>query len=304
MLGLALHGVLYVGYTRVLRAHKAVRSDRWFVTTAPRSVQLLVAGDSHPRTAIDPNELGDRVVNLAIGGEHYLKTWYRMRLLVEGSRRQVSALLLPFDAASFSSWHGDNFAPEWVWGRYVDFLEVGRVRGDLWRYAGRELKAELFPYAGELRTLNQLRTRRFGFGEELPGGDFSALSLADRRASALVMAADHLKDQELVDPGLRWAFEQLLTWARERDTRVVLVSFPVTRHYWQWIERSGADRRVAEEVLPQVQADPRVIWLDYHDLYFDRDELFADPHHLNPRGRVRFTARLREDLVARGVLAP
>ena len=30
----------------------------------------------------------------------------------------------------------DNFAPEFIWGRYVDFFEVGRVKGEPFKYAG------------------------------------------------------------------------------------------------------------------------------------------------------------------------
>lgn len=303
-MGLVLHLMLYVGFVGLVRnGHKAIRGDRAFVLQAPKHIELLICGDSHPRTAIDPDLLGPRVVNLAIGGEHYLKTWYRMRALVERTDRKVDALLLPLDAGSFSSWHAENFAPEYVWGRYVDFLEVGQARGEPGDYVGRQLKAWFFPYAGELRTLNQMRTKRYGFGEELPTGSFGALTLPERRAGGLQAAKDHLLGAEPIDPGLRWAFDQLVAWADARGTKLVFVAFPVTSHYSKWVEKLGIRDRVHREIVEPLLGDPNHVFLDHQDLFRDRDEFFSDPHHLNTAGRIGFSKLLRRELVEKGILA-
>ncbi|MEZ4236377.1 MAG: hypothetical protein R3F59_09490 [Myxococcota bacterium] len=303
LVGLVFQAVLYLGYVRLVApGHKAIRADAAFHETAPQDIELLVCGDSHPRSDIDPTMLSDRTVNVAIGGEHYLKTWYRMRALLADGQHQVRALLLPLDAASFSSWHAENFAPEYVWGRYVDFLEVGRVRGTPFAYVGRALKAHVFPFAGELRTLNQIRTKRFGFGEELPLGSFGSLTPAQRRATALEQAKEHFRDADVMDPGLRWAFDQLVAWADARDIPVVLVAFPLTRWYDQWVVRSGARERVEREVVAPLLADPNHYYIDHHDIFGRRDELFADPHHLNALGRTLYSRHLREVLAERGVL--
>lgn len=307
-MGLALHALFYQVYVRIGREHKAVRSDIAFLVRAPPRISLLVCGDSHPRTAIDAQILGNGVFNVAIGGEHYLKTWYRMRALVERGARQVDALLLPLDAGSFSSWHAENFAPEYVWGRYVDFLEVGRVRHQLTGeslipYAARALKAQVVPYAGELRTLNQLRTKRFGFGEDLPFGSFGALSIPDRRATALQQAKEHFDGAEIIDPGLKWAFDNLVQWAADHHVKLVLVAFPTTRWYDRWVTRLGVRARMQREVLEPLLADPNVVYLDHHADYADRDDFFSDPHHLNMAGRTAFSRRLAAELRERGILS-
>ncbi len=299
---MALHAVLFTVYTRVVGdGHKATRSDRAFVR-GPDELDLLVLGDSHPRTAILPRVLGEKVVNAAVGGEHYLKTWYRMRALLDGTGKSVKTLLLPFDASSFSSWHAENFAPEFIWGRYVDYFEVGRIRGEPWTYTTLWAKGRLFPYAGELRTLNQIRTKRFGFGEDLPGGSLAERSEAERRGLALGQAREHFKGAEIVDPGLRWAFDNTLGWARERDIDVVLVAFPVTRDYAEWTDRAGARERVHTEVLEPLLAQGDVTFVDLRDLFFEHDQLFADPHHVNAAGRTIFSRQLKKRLVELGVL--
>lgn len=301
--GLLVHGMLYLVYTRgIARGHKAYRADVEFVRTAPKHLQMLVVGDSHPRTAIDEQLLGEQIVNTAIGGEHYLKTYYRMRTLIDRTGRTTHALLLPLDAASFSSWHAENFAPEYVWGRYVDYLEIGQMRGSLWSYIPRWLKARWFPYAGELRTLNQVRTKRFGFGEELPTGSFGSLTPYERRITALGQAKEHLQGADLMDPGLHWAFDRIVEWADANSVQVVAVAFPVTSEYDVWVERTGAQELVNRTILPSFTANPNHLYLDHHALFEDRNEFFSDPHHLNAAGRVGYSKYLRAVLVERGIL--
>ncbi len=302
--GLALHLLLVRAYvSSVSDGHKAFRNDRVFLA-GPRRVDLLVVGDSHPRTAIDARALGPGCANIAVGGQDLLKSWYRASWLVERGDKDVRALLLPLDPGGFSSWHADVFAPELVWGRYVDFLAVGREQGRPLAFLSSLLKARLVPYAGELRTFNQLRTRRFSFGEDLPGGSFARFPPAERMARARNDAREHFRDQDLMHDGLRAAWDRLVGWADERGIPVVAVSFPTSAEYERWVERAGAREVVETRVArPFVAAAPdRHLWLDLHDLFHDRPDAFADSNHLNAGGRAAFSALLAEELRGRGLL--
>ncbi len=298
---LVLHLVISLVYVRVVgRGHKVTRSDR-MVLRAPAKLDLVIAGDSHPRTALAPQLLGPRVINAAVGGEHYLKTYYRLRTLVERGGKDVSALLLPVDAGSFSSWQSHNFAPEFIWGRYVDFFEVGRAHGRPLKFTGAWVKSRAVPYAGELRTLNQIRQKRFGFGVHLPNANFGAAPEFQRKRQALMASQQHFRGADPLDPALRWAFDQLVAWAEEQSIRVVFVSFPVTQLYHRWAERVGARAAVQREILDPLREAGHLV-LDHHDLYFGQDELFSDSHHLNAKGRIRYTRHVRERLRAAGMV--
>lgn len=302
LVGLGLHLALYAAYvTPVLSSHKAVRSDRAFLR-APRDIDLLVVGDSHARTAVLGPLVGPRVANIAFGGHDQVKTWYRTKALVERGGKRVAAILVPLDAVAFSPWRVDVFNPEVVWGRYVDFFELGRVEGHPTKYVGRWLKAHFFPYAGELRTLNQLRRGRFGFGEDLPDGDFSRKTPAERRELARRDAADHLDFEDHANPLLRWGFESLVAWADAHDVRVIGIGYPVTPEYRGFLDRTDAWEQVRTRVLEPFLADPRHVWLDHGTAFQDHPELFSDPHHLNTRGRALFSLALRKELLERGLL--
>ena len=209
---------------------------------------------------------------------------------------------MPLDPGSFSAWHASNFAPEFIWSRYVNFFEVGRVRGEPLGYLGHWLKGRFVPYAGELRTLNQVRRKRFGFGETLPNGNLGLAEPRQRRQMARHAAEQHFKGVEIMDPGLRWAFGRLLAWARAQGMTVVVVAFPVTQEYADWTDRLGARARVQAEIVTPLMDQPGVHYLDHHRLYGDRPELFSDAHHLNAQGRLRYSQHMREALRDLGVL--
>lgn len=302
---LLLHLALTSAYVSVVGPrHKAARSDQlWF--EAPQQLDLVFLGDSHPRSAINPKIMGPTWVNLATGGEHYTKSYYRFRTLYELQPRQVRAVVIPLDPNGFTSWHADQFAPEFVWGKYIDFWELGGLREDRWTFMGKWAKARLVPYAGELRTFNQLRSKRFGFGEALASGRFDGLRPARRDHQAREQARAHFEGFDPMDPNQRLGFDLLVEWAEENSIPVVAVSYPLTREYLRVIRDELGDpvSIVQSSVVDDLpRTHPGVLHLDYRESYVDNPEMFADPHHLNQRGRAVFTRKLAEDLEHAGIL--
>lgn len=302
-----IHCMLYAFWAAVVGPrHKATRSDElWY--RAPEQLDVVFLGDSHPRSAIDPRLMGPRAVNLATGGEHYTKGYYRFKTLMERQPRQVRTLVIPLDPNGFTGWHADAFAPEFVWARYVDFLELGELRGDRWTYAKAWAKGNLFPYTGELRTLNQLRSKRFGFGEALASGRFDWYNPKTRARHAYEAAEVHFAGHSHLDPAQVQGFERLIDWAEGQGMTVVALSYPLTDAYLRALETEVGNPRktVNDAVVSRLATDhPSVVHLDYTDFYRGQPDLFADPHHLNRRGRILFSREIRDQLVARDLLRP
>ncbi len=298
---LVLHGIGAYAYGALIGdRHKASRSDAMW-DRAPDKVDLVFLGDSHPRSAIDPKIIGKNAVNLATGGEHYTKSYYRIKKLYEGSDRSIRSIVIPLDPNGFTSWHADNFAPEYVWGRYVDFLELGAVRNDRWTYLGKWAKAHVTPYSGELRTFNQIRSKRFGFGEALANGRFDGLGPKARVHAAREAASAHFEGCDTLDPRQIWGFEQLIAWAEGEGIQVIAISYPL-----RVLPDYGDPRPAVQKAIIDTLAErhPNVLHLDYTDLYRGQPDLFADPHHLNRRGRILFTREVGLKLVEHGLLPP
>ncbi len=285
--------------------HKATRSDLLW-ELAPDRVDLVFLGDSHPRSAIDP-KLFTRAeaVNLATGGEHYAKAYYRFKTLYDRADRDVGAIVVPLDPTSFTSWHVESYNPEYVWGQYVDFFDLGAAHGDRYQYVGMWLKARFVPYAGELRTFAQLRGKRFGFGEALASGRFDALGDHGRDRAAREQAKVHFEGADLTAEHQILALERQIAWADALGIRVVAISYPLTDAYLRVLQTEFGDPRtlVTRDVIrPLLERHPNVVHLDCTDLYRGQPDLFADPHHLNRPGRVLFTAEVERRLIEAGVL--
>lgn len=297
LLGLALHGLLCLLFVfGVVRVHDAREMDaRWLL--GPRAVELMVAGDSHPRFAVEAPVLGS-AINVAVPGEHYQKSMYRVPWLLDHGTRPVRSVILPFDAASFASFKDESFQPEAVWGRYVDWAELGAHKHQRWVFAGKAAKASVAPYLGELDTVLQWLTASRHFRD--PGG--SMLKVAYFEGGAMA-AQRHFAGAQAWDPDMEWAFRRLIGDLTHRGIRVVLVRFPVTRAYAAESRRLGADPSLRDALLAEIAKPGVVDHLDFEGAMFGQPDLFGDGDHLNPIGKRRFSVMLAGELRRLGVLS-
>ena len=289
---LGIHCVLSVAWTTwVTPRHRAAELDRIFLERAPRT-EILVAGDSHARNAVDPEVLG-RALNIAVGGETYIKTTFRLPWLLDQAPETVSTVVLGLDHVSLSGWKVDAWEPESVWGRYADWGLLAQVRGRPFAYAARWVKSRLAPYAGELDTAHQLFTATRAFQDETDRNRFARQPARFMRRAGREAADLHLGGQVHLHPAQLWAFERMVEDLRDRGIRVVLVAYPVSRAYLARLDELGV---AAPQTRPEVQpilAREGVDFLDFSHRLVERPEAFYDADHLNGMGRKWFSRQLR-----------
>jgi hypothetical protein len=299
LVGLGLvHLVVAGAYTRALdRRHRVLVADQAVVASA-EPLRLLVLGDSHPRNAVY-DDLLPQAANLANGGESLVKSRYRLEWILDRTDRPIDAVLVQLEPQSFDSWHADYFQPEYVYGRYVPYVELGWKRGKLLEYLARWSKARLAPYAGELRTVGEMWNRQRDFRDDLEAERFSnSRSMA---AWAQTRAEWHFLDHRVDDPLQVASLEWILGRLKAEGIRPIFVSYPVTEEYRRAIEAMGVVDRWREVLAPVLAAHADVPWLDFHDRFFGRPDLFHDPDHVNKAGRQRFTRELNDALIALGI---
>jgi hypothetical protein len=297
---LLVHGAVSAAYVSTVgHDHRAVELDRAFLDDS-RPLSVLVAGASHARNGVGADALGG--LSIAVAGEHPVKTRYRLPWLLDRSERPIGAVVLELDAASFSSWKADEFAPEYVWGRYVPLMELGMLRGAPLDYAGKWLKARAVPYAGELNNLMFWRAGLRAFQDEDDTERFKGQPPAWMRKSGEEAARLHFEGHHPFDPLKVWAFQTLVAELRARDVHVVLVRFPVMADYAAVAESHGATAELRDELVAPLLSPGEVDELDYEAMFFDRPGAFYDGDHLNAQGRRALTRRLGADLRQLGVM--
>ncbi|MEO0602650.1 MAG: hypothetical protein AAF211_14505 [Myxococcota bacterium] len=294
---LLVHLGLAAAYTQTIGpAHDASRMDaRWLHRESP--VDVMIAGASHARFGVEAEVLGP-AVNVAVPGEHYGKSRFRVPWLLDRAGHGLEVVVLPFDAASFSPFKATNYSPEYVWGRYVDFGVLAREQGDAVHWAGRALKAYAAPYVGELRTVWQFATgtRHFRARQGI------ALGLAQIEEPRQIAARHFGGSPETFDPRMVEALRALISELRERRVRVVLVRYPVAPAYRRAAARLGVRSDPRDALLAELLQPGGVEHLDFTTVFDDRPGAFLDADHLGPRGRRAFSRLLRSALVSDGVL--
>lgn len=287
---LSLMFALTVGRTHDVRKMDA----RWL--QGPRPVQIMIAGDSHARFAVEAPVLG-RAINIAVPGEHFQKSTYRVPWLLDHGSRAVETVVLPFDAVSFASFKDESFSPELVWGRYVNFVELGLRKGQPFRYASRLTKARFAPYVGEMDVVLQFLTRSKHFRD--PTGESASLQLPVFETGAKA-ARRHLSGADPWDPDMEWAFLRLVDDLERRGLKIVVVRYPVTQSYASESRTLGADPALRDALLKRL--GDRVVHLDYEALFFERPAMFVDGDHLGAVGKRKFSEQFASDLRALGLL--
>jgi len=141
--------------------------------------------------------------------------------------------------------------------------------------------------------------RQRDFRDDLEAERFStSRSMAEW---AQTRAEWHFLDHRVDDPLQVEALDEILTLLKAEGIRPIFVSYPVSAEYRQAIERMGVVDAWRTALAPVLAEHPDVTWLDYHALYFGRNDLFHDPDHVNRAGRQRFTRTLNDDLIALGI---
>lgn len=307
--GLLVHGALTAFYVdRVYQDGVAERTQEQ-LDAVRGTVRTLILGDSHAKWGVAAAGLED-AFNLALEGQTAAESYYLLESELEAASEPLRAVVLSADAQTFSDWQKGVFAQRHWYAPRVDYLEIGRRRGEPLRYAVNGWLGRYAPYVGQregiLRYLEtgsapQLTMHRqlaMERGSFLYPGSWTDVPEPTREELARQRADLHFPSPGFDDVSGSY-FRETLALASAAGLRVVVVRYPLSREYLEasrpFVETARVDARLAE-----ILAEHReVLLLDARRDYADRPQLFIDPDHLNGRGARRFTRRVRR-LLARG----
>jgi len=260
---------------------------------------ILVLGDSQPRTSVDPDILENSYI-YAFPGENYIQTYYKLKYFLEKEGLDFKLILLPIDLHSFSSFKTDRIGDHSFWKRYIDYIELGKVKGDLLDYLLFRLEGE-FAYLGGIdATLEYIRSYPVKLETDRGFRGWKGV-LTDKteneiRQLAKQRAEHHFAGYDYLDKDLFAYFLRTLDLCKQHNIPIVLVRYPITQLYYTEAAALIPVDRLYEQIYAGLDDFGEIPILDYHDLYWDRPELFMDPNHLNVTGAKQFTTLLREDL--------
>ncbi len=285
----------------VLSQSYLFRSEAQFEANK-HSVQVLIAGDSHPMSAVDTRILPNSF-SVTSTGENIIETYYRLQYYLERDRLDIKLVLLPVDLHSFSAFRTNRFESPVYWRKYINYGELGRYKGDLPGFLAQRLLSD-YAYAGGITNTLDLFMVLSGSTEGLDpmvngfrvkSGSF--LENGNLENNALERAKVHLYRFDPFHADAEFFFLRTLDLLDAHDVKVALVWYPTSHEYYQaaasMMDVPAFSRQLDALLQGRRQAPPL---LDYHDLFWEKEEYFDDPDHLNQAGASVFSTRLLRDL--------
>ncbi|MEK6858825.1 MAG: hypothetical protein AABX53_02855 [Nanoarchaeota archaeon] len=262
-------------------------------------IEYLVLGDSHAFHAVNPAYVPG-AYNYASGAENYIKSFYKLRKVLEKDNESVGAVILELDPHTFSTRLTDEtnlFNELELYSQFVSLYEVQHVRNDflirLW------LEANM-PFIGNGKEFGVL-LKKTEFNEISAGGwlkNKENFSLVDKNASALFNYKSLYENQERISNVSFEYFIKTIKLAQQHNVPVIFVSYPHTLEYDQIItEKNVTKEDYYARIFTEVDKTlGNYTFLNYYSLFPEKDYLFGDPEHVNYIGSELFSRQLYSDL--------
>lgn len=310
-LGIFLLGFLVVSYlfnwlysSIVLSRLLTFRSVRQF-EEINSDISILIMGDSHAQDGVYPKYIPGSY-NLSLTA-NYVTGYYLLEHYIEEENLDIKLVILTLEMHSFYAVYSglDRAA---FWKQFVDYFEVASKKDnleDIIEVFNNRLLAEV-EYVGGLDEMLAMvkslaRFKEIELGYVIPYKETVYIPLSKLKPPPEIdtnYPKEAYFDQFMMDYFIRF-----LELCKKHDIDVVLVRFPVTYdHYYRFTFRFDIDEFYNEIFQEISDHDIPYYYLDYHDLYFGRNEIFTNDDHLNLTGAKEFTPILREDLRKLGLL--
>lgn len=250
---------------------------------AVRNKKVLIAGDSHPMTAIDPR-LFERAQNISMSAEPYAITYWKLQQIFQTTTPEI--LILGFSPHNISGFNDLKFsAPRFSQEMFkriysldntvdklnnlepevpVDFLTYYKT---FWK------QMSFYPHKDHINYIGQFVNRT---SSDLSGWE----KIIERH----YFVNDEVCDISTLSKNYLDSIVQLCT---KREITLVLAGNPVHQKYYNNIPEKFIDK---VSHLKKKMNDNAVIMDQTHKIY--PDSLFANADHLNARGAERFTAEV------------
>ena len=330
VLFLAILSVLHFLFSKifaytVISSHRLVTTTNTLIKQAKEGrIEILVLGDSHPGTAINPLRFDRKLVVWTSGGERYYQNFYKLRSFLT-SFGKPEVVILPLDFHSFKS-NALNTRNDFFWVNHMDYREFGSKLGKKTRYLGKYVKGRFLPYAGESELIYQWVLRGFkkpkknllapSLGDKIkksnsggkrqkiesPRGNPSA-AVRKRMAAAKRRAKLGFYKANTFDPVKVDYFKKIMTLCRKNSIKLLLVKFPVTAEYYRCVSGNFLDidkyYKKIGALIPKSYKD--VYILDYQKIFFNRPHLMKDPDHTTAEGAKMISDKIN-DIINRMLL--
>jgi hypothetical protein len=263
------------------------------------TLKYLLLGDSHIQNAIDPRILKNSF-NYSSANENYIQTYYKLKTIVKKKNKTPECIVLPIDISSFSGFRSDRFKYDAYWIRFMDYFELKKEKNN-WDFISKWLSGSFFSYAGNYETIfryilvsrNTLGELHFGYKaryEKLSEKN-DKFEFSERRAKL------YLDSTNYFDRDLSLYFQNILSFCNSNNIEVILIRLPIDEHYYKIAGKLIPINKYYEKIDAIISEHKNICYkIDYHNLFFGKQEFLRNPDHVNFKGAPIVSQMLLEKL--------
>lgn len=279
-----------------------------YVNNLPeKKIKFAFIGDSHAGDGINP-EIIPESFNFATNGETYFKTYYKLRKIYEMDNVSIEYLFVEADWNTLSD--KDIEDQRWIldWDLYAKFMSYDEIREVYDANYFELFFREKFPFIGNGQRLGIIIAKPELTDIYLGHTRNTNMLTQDKKEELINMT----EPQKLTHGNTKYSnvsikyFKKTLELAKEKGTKIILIKYPITKLEFDHIVNNNNITTeeyynflydTVEEVIGK-----DYIVLDYHDIFFENEEYFADLRHLHYTGADILSEKVYSDLVKLGII--
>jgi len=248
---------------------------------------LFLVGDSHGAYLSDaPGK--NKIFNFSNTSENYLDMYLKIKYLTT-VLTQEDTILLEIDNHGLSSYrNGFGRVNENI--IYVnDFAGIEDSAINASYYLKKYTK--FIPILEPAYNKSILKYINFQFAESNISDDFSKVSESEKNKLYRTRFVQQFFKKEHSNQQKKYLI-QIIELCRKSKITLIGIKFPITKGYWNIIK--GQDFGIDE-----FWRSNNLVYFDFHNLFFDKDNFFCDVDHLNDSGSVIFCKEIHSALSKR-----
>jgi hypothetical protein len=268
--------------------------DQWMRYSNETSV--LIMGDSHAANDLDPKRFCEHSFNYAIGGEVPGQTLLRLDAALKQTDT-IQYIILPFEPQMFSDYRHDPYGTQT--GFWLRFLGYGELMNRSGKRFLSVLAADKFPVMGHgkmflERVIYRNRSSPMEKGWQTMRDDYA--NNPDKIAAAVGRYHSQVGNTTRFDAANFADYQRIIALANSNNVKVILVRYPLTREFREFLENDTALGERMDSLLSQVNNTGNVIAVLDYRAWDDDPHRYSDMDHLNEMGSSRFSSELAERL--------
>lgn len=287
----------------VLQKQQTLRKEvmyQDFIKDLPqKEITYAFFGDSHTRNGVNPKYISNSY-NFSDSGENYIKSYFKLKKILELDKIKIDNLILEIDMHTFSTRFTDEdrlFDVLYYYSGFVPYSEIAKIKNEsvpkIWIDAN-------FPSFGNGEDFINIFVKP-DLTEIYRGWTKSTedFSLLDKKKKAYVIYDFHFVGQKRISAVSFEYFTKTLELAKKNNIKLFFIMYPVSEEYAKELASHGITRDdYYGEIMDRIHSIFKNNYsiLNYYDVFFKHPEYFSDADHLNYVGAKILSQQIFADL--------